>query len=83
MNPAAITRIYDFFTIIMFENSNSSGYYELYKDTKSGSLKSRKIFGLSSNSTKNPVQMKGGTANGNYPFINFKINSRLIISYFK
>lgn len=79
LRPIAITKIYGFYTIVIFENGNSSGYYELYKDTKSDALRSRKVFGYFPNIAEQPVQMLGGTASGNYPFFNFKINSPAIL----
>ncbi|AEE95502.1 M56 family metallopeptidase [Mahella australiensis] len=76
INPLAITKIYDLYTIVIFENGSSTGYYELYKDNKSNGLISRKVVGYDSGIEKPPVQMLGGTAALiNYSFVNFKINS--------
>lgn len=80
INSIATNKIYDLYTIAIFENGDSSGYYELYKDNRSGELRSRRIIGFSDHSNKAPVQMMGGTASGNYPFVNFKINSPAILA---
>lgn len=77
INAIAINRIYNFYTIVIFDNGNSSGYYELYKDDRYSDLRSRRIIGFSysSNFNRLPVRMMGGSASGDYPFVNFKINS--------
>lgn len=80
INAVAINRIYNFYTIIMFENGGWQGYYELYKDTKLNKLRSRKITGYGPTDSDNPVLRFGGTASGNFPFINFIINSPVLLA---
>lgn len=80
INVIGVSRIYGICTIILFENEGSSGYYELYKDNRSGELRSRKIIGYTFEQDKPPIQMMGGTASGNYPFVNFRINSPALLA---
>lgn len=74
VNPISSTQIYGFYTIIMFQNGNTEGYYELYKDTRSNEVRSRLVKGYISDDRYFPVKRAGGTATGNYPFTNFIIN---------
>lgn len=75
ISSVVMNKIYNLQTIIMFENGNASGYYELYKDTKLNKVMSRWVKGISGSGEQPPVSRMGGTASGSYPFVCIKINN--------
>lgn len=72
--PLASNKIYNLFSIIMFENGDTSGYYEVYKNTRSNKVESRAAMGIGDRSSQPPVASMGGTASGIYPYTCIKIN---------
>jgi len=76
INVTAIKKIYNnLYTIVSFENGNWQGYYGLWKDSGTNKLVSLRMDGYSVSNNRHPVQLLGGTASGNFPFIQFRINS--------
>ncbi|MDF2985257.1 MAG: hypothetical protein K0R50_767 [Eubacterium sp.] len=78
INAIGTTKIYDFYTVVLFQQGNTTGYFELWKDTKSNKLLSRKVQGFSEQ--KPPIVLAGGTASGNYPFANIIINDERLFA---
>lgn len=72
--PIGIAKIYDFYTVVLFRNGTSEGYYELYKNTMNNEVCSRMVQGITGNSKLPPVSLLGGTASGMFPFVNVIIN---------
>ncbi len=72
--PLASNKIYNLLSIVMFENGDTSGYYEVYKNTRSDKVESRAVTGIGDHSSQPPVTTMGGTASGIYPFTCIKIN---------
>ncbi len=78
ITPAGISKIYNFYTVVLFEKGSTTGYYELWKDTRKNEVMSRLVQG--SGSEKPPVTLAGGTASGMHPFANIIINDPALLA---
>lgn len=78
INAISINQLYGFYTVILYEAGDVSGYYELYKSTNTSKLSSRWVKGYGGGDS--PVRMLGGTATGAYPFINIMINHPALLA---
>ncbi|HEY5584888.1 MAG TPA: M56 family metallopeptidase [Ruminiclostridium sp.] len=84
ITPLGITKIYDFYTIVLFEKGSTIGgstigYYELYKDTvKAEVIKNRQV--QVEGAQESAVSLVGGTASGMYPYVNIVINDPAILA---
>lgn len=79
ISTVGVTKIYDFYTVVLFEKgTTTTGYYELWKDTKKNEVISRFVEG--SGVKKSPVTQFGGTASGMYPFATIIINDPVLLA---
>lgn len=79
IKASSVNQLYGFLTVILFENGDASGYYELYRTaSKSSGLSDRLVRGYGGSDSA--VQMLGGSATGPYPFINLRINHPALLA---